>query len=50
LSAPITISELVEEGHSGIVREDDFYDPLLAGERGAGDGNYNKNEDRSKWK
>ena len=50
LSAPITISELVEEGHSGIVREDDFYDPLLAGERGVGDGNYNKNEDRTIWK
>lgn len=50
LSAPITISELVEEGHSGIVREDDFYDPLLAGERGKGDGNYNKDESRSEWK
>ena len=33
LSAPIMISELVLEGHSGIVKEDDFYDPLLAGEK-----------------
>mmetsp|Transcript_3424 Transcript_3424/g.5804 ORF Transcript_3424/g.5804 Transcript_3424/m.5804 type:complete len:271 (+) Transcript_3424:170-982(+) len=49
LSAPIQISELIEQGHSGIVREDDFYDPLLAGERPS-DGNYNKNEDRLKWK
>ena len=46
----VPCSELVEEGHSGIVREDDFYDPLLAGERGVGDGNYNKNEDRTIWK
>jgi ATPase subunit of ABC transporter with duplicated ATPase domains len=49
LTAPITISELAQEGHSGIVREDEFYDPLLAGERGA-DGNYNTPEDRGTWK
>jgi len=33
LSAPIMISELAQEGHSGIVKEDDFYDALLAGEK-----------------
>lgn len=49
LSAPIQISELVEEGHDGIVKEDDFYDPLLAGEKPNSGGNYNKSEDREKW-
>lgn len=49
LSAPVMISQLAEEGHTGVVKEDDFYDPLLAGER-ASDGNFNKNEDRSAWK
>ena len=29
LSAPITINEIVEEGHGGVIREDDFFDPLL---------------------
>jgi len=32
------------------VREDDFYDPLLAGEKPNADGNYNKSEDRLQWK
>lgn len=50
LTAPITISELAQEGHSGVVREDDFYDPLLAGERSTADGNYNTPEDRLAWK
>ena len=50
LSAPITISELAQIGHTGIVKEDDFYDSLLAGEKGNTDGNYNKSEDRLKWK
>ena len=50
LSAPIMISELAQEGHSGIVREDDFYDPLLAGDKQAVDGNFNPSEDRLKWK
>jgi len=50
LSAPITISELAQEGHHGVVREDDFYDPLLAGDERAPDGNYNTSTDRQKWK
>ena len=33
LSRPIMISELVQVGHSGVVKEDDFYDALLAGEK-----------------
>jgi hypothetical protein len=48
LSEPVTINDLVQVGHNGVVREDEFFDPLLAGERT--DGNYNKNEDRAKWK
>jgi len=48
LSKPIMISEIAQEGHSGIVREDDFYDPLLAGERNH-EGNYNLSEDRKAW-
>ena len=36
--------------HNQMENVNDFYDPLLAGERGAGDGNYNKNEDRTIWK
>mmetsp|Transcript_21821 Transcript_21821/g.33773 ORF Transcript_21821/g.33773 Transcript_21821/m.33773 type:complete len:81 (-) Transcript_21821:1726-1968(-) len=50
LSAPITISEMVHEGHTGVVREDDFYDPLLAGDERAPDGNFNMSEDRVRWK
>ena len=49
LLKPITISELQQEGHSGIVREDDFYDPLLAGEKTTNSGNYNVMEDKQKW-
>lgn len=45
LSAPIMISELAQEGHSGVVREDDFYDPLLAGEKPQEGGNYNPTEE-----
>lgn len=41
---------MAQIGHTGIVKEDDFYDPLLAGEKGNADGNYNKSEDRLKWK
>lgn len=48
LSKPITIAELQQEGHSGIVREDDFYDPLLAGEKTTA-GNYNLSEDKKAW-
>jgi hypothetical protein len=48
LSQPITMSELIHEGHHGIVREDDFYDPLLAGEKNA-DGNYNHSDERIQW-
>lgn len=48
LSKPITIAELQQEGHSGIIREDDFYDPLLAGERTTS-GNYNVSEDKKAW-
>jgi len=40
---------LVEIGHHGIVREDDFYDPLLAGERTNTSGNYNTTEGREEW-
>lgn len=53
LSAPITINEIVEEGHGGIIREDDFFDPLLQAkeDRGKGDGgNYNKMVDKAEWK
>ena len=46
LNAPVTISELIQEGHHGIIREDDFYDPLLAGEKPNIDGNYNTNIDK----
>jgi len=49
LSAPIQISELIDVGHDGIVKEDDFYDPLLAGEKPNSGGNYNKSEDRVKF-
>ena len=49
LSKPITINELIQEGHSGIVREDDFYDPLLAGEKVNTSGNYNTVEGREAW-
>jgi len=48
LSKPITINDLKEAGHSGIVREDDFSDPLLATGRDAS-GNYNTNEDKEAW-
>ena len=41
---------MAQIGHTGIVKEDDFYDPLLAGEKGNTDGHYNKSEDRLKWK
>jgi ATP-binding cassette, subfamily F, member 3 len=53
LSAPITINEIVEMGESGIIREDDFFDPLMAAtnERGQGEGgNYNKNVGKEEWK
>lgn len=53
LSAPITINEIVEEGHGGVIREDDFFDPLLQQkeDRGKGDGgNYNKMVDKAEWK
>jgi len=39
----------VQEGHSGIVREDDFYDPLLAGEKVNAAGNYNSVEEKEAW-
>jgi len=39
----------VQEGHTGIVREDDFYDPLLAGEKVNASGNYNSVEGREEW-
>ena len=29
---------------------EEFFDPLLAGEKPRGDGNYNKNVDKAKWK
>jgi ATP-binding cassette subfamily F protein 3 len=48
LSKPITIADLQHEGHSGIVREDDFYDPLLAGEKTSA-GNYNISGDKKAW-
>ena len=50
LSTPVTINDLVQVGHTGIVREEEFYDPLLAGEKPRGDGNFNKNEDKAAWK
>lgn len=40
LSRPITISDLVDEGHSGVIKEEDFYDALLAGEKPNGDPNF----------
>jgi len=49
LSQPVTINELVQDGHTGIVREDDFYDPLLAGEKVNASGNYNAVEGREDW-
>ena len=49
LQKPITINDLVEIGHHGIVREDDFYDPLLAGEKANTSGNYNTVEGREEW-
>ena len=49
LTQPITINDLVEIGHHGIVREDDFYDPLLAGEKVQTTGNYNVVEGREEW-
>ena len=49
LTKPITINDLVEIGHHGIVREDDFYDPLLAGEKPNNAGNYNVSEGREEW-
>jgi ATP-binding cassette, subfamily F, member 3 len=49
LTKPITINELIQEGHTGIVREDDFYDPLLAGEKVNSSGNYNTTEGREAW-
>jgi len=49
LLKPVTINELVNEGHDGVIREDDFFDPLLAGERTA-TGNYNDTSDgRADW-
>ena len=52
LSRPITISELVEEGHSGVIREEDFYEPLFAGEKPNGDPNFlvSDSEERMKYK
>lgn len=53
LSQPITINEIVNEVHNGVIREDDFFDPLLAQkeQRGKGDGgNYNKNISKEEWK
>ena len=50
LSTPVTINDLVQVGHTGVVREEEFFDPLLAGEKVRADGNFNKNEDRAKWK
>ena len=47
LTKPVTISELVQEGHSGIIREDDFYDPLLAGEHVVD--TYQLNEERMEY-
>lgn len=49
MSKPVTINELVQDGHTGIVREDDFYDPLLAGEKVNASGNYNAVEGREEW-
>lgn len=49
LSTPITINDLKEVGHHGIVREDDFYDPLLAGENPNFAGNFNTMEGREAW-
>lgn len=45
LSKPITIAELQQEGHSGVVREQDFYDPLLADERTRA-GNFNLSDEK----
>jgi len=39
---------MAQDGHDGIVREDDFYDPLLAGEKTNASGNYNNTLDK-KW-
>lgn len=49
LIQPITINDLVEIGHHGIVKEDDFYDPLLAGEKPNNAGNYNRSEGKEEW-
>ena len=49
LSRPVTIDEIAQVGHDGIIREDDFYDPLLAGEKAKGGGNFNESLDRKKW-
>lgn len=52
LSAPITIGDLVDDGHSGVIREEDFYEPLFAGEKPNGDPNFlvADDEERQKYK
>jgi hypothetical protein len=47
LSTPVTINDLVQVGHTGIVREEEFFDPLLAGGKVNQSGNFNKDEDRA---
>jgi len=48
LNKPITIADLQEAGHSGIIREEDYSDPLLANARDSA-GNYNLTEDKQAW-
>ena len=39
LSNPVVISEIKDNGHSGVYREEEFLDPFLDAEKG--EGNYN---------
>ena len=39
LSNPVVISEIKQKGHSGVIKEEEFLDPFIDGEKT--DGNYN---------
>lgn len=44
LSNPIVINEIKQTGHSGVIREEEFSDPFLDGEKQTG--NYNTFESK----
>ena len=46
---PVTINDLVDLGHSGILNEVDYMDPLLQDQARNLQGNYNTDEDKQAW-